>query len=234
ARVDLTQAQARLHGDLPPGSYAVLTVKDTGTGMDGATLARCFEPFFTTKPVGQGTGLGLSMVYGIVRQSGGHIEVTSRPGQGTTFRLYFPRADLAQETEQASPLAVKPKGGTETILVVEDEPGVRQLILDVLRDQGYTTLEAAHGHEALCLGLEHVGPIHLLLTDMVMPGMTGREVAQQFLRLRPDVKTIYMTGYPQENVQLEEILRPGDAFLQKPFEPDQLLTTVRELLEPHP
>ncbi|WP_447975046.1 ATP-binding protein [Nitrospira sp. Kam-Ns4a] len=220
------------HGQVvAPGRYVLLAVSDTGQGMDEETKARVFEPFFTTKGLGKGTGLGLSTVYGIVRQSGGYIFVYSEPGKGSTFKIYLPRVDEAVEPEPAALADPGLPRGNETILLVEDEPGVRMLVRDTLELQGYTVLEARHGIEALVLSSRHPGPVHLLLTDVVMPQMSGREVAAQLLAARPDVKVLYMSGYAENSVVHHGILDPGTAFLQKPFTPDVLVRRVREVLD---
>ena len=209
----------------------MLAVSDTGIGMDEATQARIFEPFFTTKPKGQGTGLGLSMVYGIVKQSGGNIWVYSEPDKGTTFKVYLPRV-----TERPDPIkdrrpARKPTSGTETLLVVEDEPGVRKLICSILRHRGYDILEAAGGKQALALCESHAGPIHLLITDVVMPEMDGRELSDRVATLRPDVGMLFMSGYADNAIVQHRVLEPGTAFLQKPFTPSALADKVREVLD---
>jgi CheY-like chemotaxis protein len=208
----------------------MLAVSDTGIGMDAATQARIFEPFFTTKEQGRGTGLGLATVYGIVKQSGGHIWVYSEEGLGSAFKIYLPRA----ATDMASQLGKEGGGpvptGQETILLVEDNPEVRDLARQVLVRQGYTVLEAAEGEEALRRAEEHAGPIHLLLTDVVMPGMTGKALAERLGGLRPDLKVLYMSGYTDETIAHHGVLEPGVAFLQKPFSSFNLALKVRQVL----
>jgi signal transduction histidine kinase len=217
-------------GDVPAGPYALIEVTDTGTGMDAPTLARVFEPFFTTKERGKGTGLGLASVYGIVRQSGGHIAVTSTPGVGTSFRIHLPRVDAPVDTSRAARVVSVPAAGTETLLVAEDEQMVRVLIRKVLEQAGYTVLLASGGAEALQLAARHAGPIQMLVTDVVMPGMNGRELARRLLELRPDTKVLYLSGYADDAVERHGVLDPGTAFMQKPFSPGALASRVREVL----
>ena len=214
-----------------PGSYIALIVRDTGHGMDEDTQSHVFEPFFTTKEKGKGTGLGLSTVYGIVKQSGGCIEVESKPGRGATFKIFFPRIEgVSQGTETASVGGESVKG-RETVLLVEDEPGVRRLVNETLRLHGYTVLEARHGIEALLTGAKHAGPIHLLLTDVVMPQMSGPEVAEKLATVRPDVKVLYMSGYPDHPAFSKGGIDTEHSFLQKPFTPSTLAQKVREVLD---
>lgn len=214
--------------------YIMLAVSDAGTGMDEATRARIFEPYFTTKAAGKGTGLGLSTVYGIVKQSDGEILVYSEPGHGATFKIYLPREDrVAADLGAATPAESLPVG-TETILLVEDEPGVRAFAGEALRMQGYTILDAKHGIEAHVLSTQHPAPIHLLLTDVVMPQMNGREVAERVLSQRPGLKVLYMSGYAEQAVINRGILDSGFAFLQKPFTQHALASKVREVLDAKP
>ena len=214
-----------------PGLYIRLTVSDTGTGMDPATRARIFEPFFTTKAKGQGTGLGLSMVYGVVKQSDGYIDVYSEPGLGTTFKIYLPRVDEAVVPVKAETTLSKTLRGTETVLLVEDETALRTLTSSVLETCGYTVLEAKHGGEALDISQHHEGAIDLLLTDVVMPGISGRVLADQLVQLRPQIKVVYMSGYTGQTVGAHGILDPGSLFLQKPFTRDALARKLREALD---
>jgi two-component system, cell cycle sensor histidine kinase and response regulator CckA len=214
-----------------PGPYIRLTVSDTGSGMDAATRARIFEPFFTTKAKGQGTGLGLSMVYGVVKQSDGYIDVYSEIGLGTTFKIYLPRVDEAVAPGKAETTLSKTLRGTETVLLVEDEAALRDLTSSVLGACGYTVLEAKNGGEALDISQHHEGPIDLLLTDVVMPGISGRVLADQLVQLRPHIRIVYMSGYTGQTVGAHGILDPGSLFLQKPFTRDALARKLREALD---
>jgi two-component system, cell cycle sensor histidine kinase and response regulator CckA len=216
---------------LEEGAYVLLSVGDTGQGMNEETQSHLFEPFFTTKEKGKGTGLGLSTVYGIVKQSGGTITVESKQGQGTTFKIFFPRVDEAVAGAEAGHAIGHPGYGRETILLVEDEPAVRGLVHEALRLHGYTVLVARHGIEALLTGAKHAGPIHLMLTDVVMPQMSGPEVAEKLTAVRPDMKVLYMSGYPDHPVFSQGGVRSDTAFLQKPFTPNVLTQKVREVLD---
>jgi len=211
---------------LPSGRFVALVVSDTGVGMDAATRERIFEPFFTTKPVGAGTGLGLATVYGVVEQHGGHIAVDSAPGRGTTFRVYLPSVD--EPAPQAVMPLVMPRTGSETILVAEDDPAVRALATDMLREHGYTVLAAADGEEALLVAECHAAPIHLLLTDVMMPRMNGLELARAFGSIRPHARVLYMTGYAEMPAAAEGII------VQKPFSVFVLMDAVRRALEAAP
>ena len=217
---------------MPAGEYVRLLVRDTGCGMSHEVMSHLFEPFYTTKPLGQGTGLGLATVYGIVRQSEGYIEVESAPGRGTTFLIYLPRTQETVSTTPARPGTgpLTPRG-TETILVVEDEPAVRQLVVHALRYQGYHVLEAGNAQEALELVEGHVGEIHLLLTDVVMPGMNGRELANRVLAMRPNVKVIMMSGYSGDILAGGDHVTAWGAWLQKPISVFELARTVRQVLD---
>ena len=214
-----------------PGPHVMLAVSDTGCGMDADTRSRLFEPFFTTKPQGKGTGLGLATVYGIVRQSGGTIYVYSEPGRGSTFKIYLP--EVAPPATRAARVSQPPPrlDGDETVLLVEDESAVRALARKVLETHGYTVLEADRGARALELSDAHRGVVHLLVTDVVMPEMGGREVAQQLARRRPDMRVLFMSGYTDDAVVLHGVLAADVAYLQKPFTPQGLLRKVRAVLD---
>jgi two-component system, cell cycle sensor histidine kinase and response regulator CckA len=214
-----------------PGHYVRLAVGDTGYGMDAETISHIFEPFYTTKEQGKGTGLGLSTVYGIVKQSGGSIWVDSQPGQGTNFQICFPQVDEELEVVEPAKSISRAAGGTETVLLVEDEELVRNLVRDILRKNGYFVLEAHHGTEALRVALQHKGPIHLLLTDVVMPQMGGRVLAERLKTFRPGIRILYISGYVDDATIQEGVSNPGTSFLQKPFTVETLSRKVRELLD---
>ncbi len=216
---------------LAPGRYAVLSVTDTGTGMSAETAAHVFEPFFTTKPKGKGTGLGLSTAYGIVRQSGGEITIRSRVGEGTTFDVYLPIVDEAATVPTVSVIAAAPARGTETILLAEDEDTVRELLQEVLQNQGYSVLAASHGPEALELALNRSEPIDLLVTDLVMPHMNGRDLAERCTAAHPEMKVLYMSGYTDNTLVPGGTLTTGMEFIQKPFSPDDLARRIRQVLD---
>ncbi|HLH25008.1 MAG TPA: response regulator [Chloroflexota bacterium] len=231
ANVDLDARYARTHAPLHPGQYVQLTATDTGIGMTPEVQAQIFEPFFTTKRPGKGTGLGLATVYGIVKQSGGYIWVYSEPGHGTTFKIYLPRevaTALADRAPSAPPYAAP--GGTETVLVVEDNPQIGSLVRGALAASGYTVLAARHGEDALRLAVQHTGPLHLLLTDAVLPGLHGRELARRLATHHPGLKVLFMSGYTDQVVVEQGLIEPGAPFLQKPFSPDALRRKVREVL----
>ncbi len=234
SNVKLTPEEARRAGPLESGSYILVTVSDTGCGMDDETLSQIFEPFFTTKEKGKGTGLGLSTVYGIVKQNGAHIMAESQLGKGTTFKIYFPRVDQVAAEEGKGPQAQDPQETGETILVVEDEPGVRGLVRDMLRHHGYNVLEARDGIHAQVVSKGHFGPIDLLLTDVVMPQKSGPEVAKELLVERPTMKVLYMSGYPDHAVFSQGPMDKGKLLLQKPFVPEALTRMVRGVLEMPP
>jgi CheY-like chemotaxis protein len=210
-----------------PGPYVVLSITDTGCGMDAETKARIFEPFFTTKERGSGTGLGLASVYGIVKQSGGFIWVASRPGQGTTFDIYFPPVGEPLTRDANPNWQGKTSKGSETILLVEDEAELRTVACGFLESKGYTVLAAGDSPEALNICRQHTGRINVLVTDLVLPGMNGVEMARAAKTLHPEMRTLYMTGYMDRNV---ERLRAGDVLLQKPFKLSLLGSKLRDVL----
>jgi len=231
ADVQLDRGYVAGHVPTQPGPYVLLAVSDTGVGMDGATKARLFEPFFTTKEPGRGTGLGLATVYGIVKQSGGYVWAYSELGHGTTFKIYLPRVAETPEAPESTTSTPTPARGSETVLVVEDQEEVRKLTKRVLQGRGYTVLTARHGAEALEIVAQHPTQIHLMVTDVVMPGMNGRELAQLACAKRSDLKVLYVSGYTGEAVLQHRLLEPGVAFLQKPFTPDVLARKTREVLD---
>ena len=210
----------------------MLVVEDTGVGMDEATQAHVFEPFFTTKEPGKGTGLGLSTVYGIVKQSGGYLDLASEPGAGSTFTIYLPRLEAIVEPPKAKIPITASFRGEETVLLVEDEDMLRGLLAKFLRLYGYTVLEARHGGEALLTCERHPGPIHLMVTDVVMPQMSGRELADRLTPLRPEMKVLYMSGYTEDALVQHGVADLSVAFLQKPFRPIELARRVHAVLHP--
>jgi two-component system cell cycle sensor histidine kinase/response regulator CckA len=231
ANVELDSAYAETHVTVIPGQYVMLAVGDTGEGIDAATKARIFEPFFTTKEQGKGSGLGLATVYGIVKQSGGYIWVYSEVGHGTVFKVYFPLAEShASAAHQAGSDADLKRQGWETVLLVEDEDAVRALAREVLRRYGYVVLEARHGVDALRLAERHTDDIHLMITDVVMPHMSGRELAERLCSVRPNMKVLFMSGYTDHAV-MNRALTPGSSFLQKPFTPETFARKVRQVLD---
>ncbi len=233
--VTLDEDYARLHAPLPAGDYVMIAISDTGVGMDPETQSHIFEPFFTTKGT-KGTGLGLSTVYGIVKQSGGYIWVYSEMGRGTTFKIYLPRVASAEPAAQVAAPAQSPKvePGTETILLVEDEANLRYLARQYLEKQGYKVIEAADGAVAMQIAVAHEAVIHLLLTDVIMPGMNGRELAQRISEIRPNVKVLYMSGYTENVIGHNGTLDVGVRLLQKPFNLRDLKSKVREVLDATP
>jgi len=231
ANVELDEAFVSCHPGAHPGSYVMLAMTDTGVGMDAETLGHIFEPFFTTKGPGRGTGLGLATVYGIVKQHGGYIAVESEPGRGTIFRIYLPRVAGVAEPVEARLDPVVPAGGSETVLVVEDEAGPRDVARETLERYGYRVLEAGHPDEALQLLAQHGNPIHLMVADVVMPRMSGPELAERLRSLRPAMKVLFISGYT-DNPALQGILDAGTPFLQKPFTPVALAGKVRQVLDP--
>ena len=230
ATVVVDAEYARDHWPATPGHFAMLAVTDTGCGMDQETRSRIFEPFFTTKAVGKGTGLGLSTVYGIVNQSNGFIYVYSEPGHGTCFKIHLPLIDRTPEQYAGNLKAEAPRNGSETILLAEDAAAVRLAARQILERYGYTVIEAPNGTVALSTA-QRPATIDLLLTDVVMPEMSGRELAEQFAALRPDARVLFMSGYTDDAIIRRSVLRPGAAYLQKPFSPDTLARKVREVLD---
>jgi PAS domain S-box-containing protein len=231
SNVTLDDSYAAFHNPVKPGEYVMLAVSDNGAGMDVETQSHIFEPFFTTKGQ-QGTGLGLSTVYGIIKQSGGYVWVYSEPGRGTTFKIYLPRVTATGESVAGEPLAqTQFQRGHETILLVEDEVTLRGLVRQYLGSLGYSVLEAGEGAEAVEVAASHPGPIHLLLSDVIMPGMNGRELAQRISAVRPETKVLFVSGYTENVIGENGMLEPGVAFLQKPFSLSALRNKVRELID---
>jgi nitrogen-specific signal transduction histidine kinase/CheY-like chemotaxis protein len=224
------EAYCRAHGEALPGEYAALSFSDTGRGMDAETLSQIFEPFFTTKEPGKGTGLGLATVYGIVKQNGGFISVYSEPGVGTTFKICFPR--VREEAERGFETAAgSPPSGSETVLLVEDEEQILSLAARILEDRGYRVLTAATPEAAFHLAERHEGEIRLLLTDVIMPGMNGRDLQRRIERIRPGIRTLFMSGYTEDVIAHRGILERGVSFLPKPFTVRSLAEKVRAVLD---
>jgi PAS domain S-box-containing protein len=234
AEVELEEDLSRGHEELEPGAYVTLTVTDTGVGMTDEVRERVFEPFFTTKKIGKGTGLGLATVYGIVKQHNGHIFAFSEPGEGTTFKVYFPALEEEQFSEQLNGKVTRAPGGEETLLVVDDDPMVRKLVVDTLRPLGYGLLEASGGEDALGVSRKLSREIDLLLTDVIMTGMNGRELAEKLKENRPDTRILYMSGYTDEIIAHYGVLDEGIAFIQKPLTPTSLAQKVRGVLDDQP
>jgi PAS domain S-box-containing protein len=234
ANVDVSAADTGVHGAIRPGRYVMLAVADTGCGMDAETLSHLFEPFFTTKGPERGTGLGLSTVYGIVKQSEGEIAVESELGRGATFRIYLPRAGDPAPAEEARAGGSRYAPGSETVLLVEDDASVRKLAREILRISGYAVLEAPEGQAALALAAAHPGPIQLLVTDVVMPGIDGREVAERLVRLHPEARVLFLSGYTDDAIAEHGVAGPATPLLHKPFSPAVLARTVRAVLDGRP
>ncbi len=231
--VTLDESYTRQHLEVQPGDYVSLAVSDSGTGMDEATRARIFEPFFTTKELGKGTGLGLATVYGIIKQSNGHVSVYSEPGYGTVFRIYLPRTEGAEPAPVEARREATPSG-SETVLLAEDDPNLRTLARDILDSQGYVVLESEDVEDAMRIAELYEGVVHLLVTDVVMPRMSGRGLADAIKRRRPDMKVLFMSGYTDDAIVHHGVLDPGTPFLQKPFTPGALARKVREVLDGTP
>jgi CheY-like chemotaxis protein len=229
--VTLDETYRQTHGDTQPGQYSMLAVIDTGVGMEAATKARIFDPFFTTKGPGKGTGLGMAVVHGVVKQSGGQIEVYSEPGKGTAFKVYFPLARDALAVGKPAPGVLQMPTGTETILLVEDEAAVRALSRHILQSCGYTILEAEDGREAVQVAQNYQGDIQLVVTDVVMPYLGGRQLAERLEAMRPGLKILFLSGYTDDAVVRHGILEADVAFLQKPFTPNALAQKVRNVLD---
>jgi len=234
ANVALDEGYAASHHDTRPGPHVLLAVSDTGCGMTPEIQAKVFEPFFSTKGVGKGTGLGLATVYGIVRQSGGHVAVYSEVGMGTTFKVYLPRAESTAGGSKAPAVVRPPPSGTETVLVVEDEDAVRVLNRLALQSAGYTVLEASNGDEALRVAAGHLGAVHLLVTDVVMPGLSGPATAERLAERVSGVRVLFVSGYTDDAVVRHGILHHRVNFLQKPFTPSALTSRIREVLDQGP
>jgi CheY-like chemotaxis protein len=232
--IQVDAALARQHPGLIPGFYVRLSVTDTGHGITPDVMPRIFEPFFTTKEIGKGSGLGLSTVYGVVKQSGGCVTVSSQPGRGAAFGIYLPRAsELPERRIPAQPGAAS-STGTETILLVEDEAVVRDLVCEILRESGYVVLSANSGADAMETTAEHIKPIDLLITDVVMPEMSGPELANILRRARGEMRVLYMSGYTDDAVLVRQGLPENSAFIRKPYTPQQFLQKVRETLDATP
>ena len=231
ANMELDEAYANAHVAVTPGRYVMIAVSDTGAGMPPEVRDRVFEPFFTTKGKGKGTGLGLSTVYGIVKQSGGNIWVYSEPGKGTTLKIYLPRVDEPAEKLKAQVVGEEFPRGSETILIVEDDKEVRKLAVRILTRQGYSVLDGSYGDEAFDVCRQHKGPIHLLLTDVVMPGLDGRALSEGLSKLHPEMKVLYMSGYTEDTVIHRGVMEKGMNYIQKPFTVSGLINKVREVLD---
>jgi CheY-like chemotaxis protein len=221
----------RQHPGVQDGEYVALELADTGTGMDNETISRIFEPFFTTKEPGVGTGMGLSTVYGIVKQSDGHIWVESERARGTTFRIYLPRIHDRFEEPPGEDMPPESATGSETVLLVEDEDGVRKLTRMELEDNGYSVFEARDGEEALAFERAHEGTIHILLTDVLMPGMSGKSLYEEMAARRAGIKVLFVSGHTEDAIVHRGVLEKGTPFLPKPFTPDALVRKVREVLD---
>ncbi|HJV35709.1 ATP-binding protein, partial [Geomonas sp.] len=228
-RIEIEEEFVRLHGYGAPGSFALITVSDTGAGMEQSVREKIFEPFFTTKETGHGTGLGLSIVYGIVKQHQGYINVYSEPGKGTSFRIYLPLIDAVEVTSALS--LRQAGGGSETLLLAEDDPGVRALVRSVLVGAGYRVIEACDGEEAAAGFRDHLREVDLLVLDVVMPKKNGKESFEEISALRPGVKALFISGYPPDIVSRNGLIDSGVHLLMKPLLPNQLLAKVREMLD---
>ena len=231
--IQVDERTTSLHRTIPPGPYVLLAVADSGIGMDAETRARAFDPFFTTKPTGRGTGLGLSTVYGVIKQSDAYLDLESALGEGTTFRIYFPRIEGVPPAVPA-PGPSRTLCGLETVLIVEDEESLRHLLREVLSDAGYSVLEAPNGEQALHVSQSYGAPIHLVITDVVMPGMSGMDLVEQFGRVRPETKALLISGHAQHLIVQQAVGQGTTPYLQKPFTPDGLLAKTRDVLDSGP
>jgi two-component system, cell cycle sensor histidine kinase and response regulator CckA len=231
SNLELEEGARSTRAIVPAGSYVVLAVTDNGCGMDEETQCRIFEPFYTTKELGKGTGLGLATVYGIIKQSGGFIWVYSEPGHGTSFKVYLPRVDNPPTPLLPVAAQAEIRKGTETILLVENAEPLRTLAKEFLKGGGYAVLEAENGKEALRIASAFGGTIHLLLTDVIMPGMGGKQLAMHLSGLRPETRVLYMSGYPNDGIVQSGILASGVVLLEKPFTREILLRRVRQILD---
>ncbi len=229
-QLDSTVAEDELN-DIPPGRYVSLSMADTGTGMDAQTREHIFEPFFTTKSADKGTGLGLSTVFGIVKQSGGYIRVDSEPGRGTRFDIYLPRVDEAVSPRRGDSARPQSLEGGEIVLVVEDEELVRRAVCRTMRKHGYRVIEASHGGDALLAVENHEGGIHLMITDLVMPRISGRDLAERLAPAQPEMRVLFMSGYTEDEATRHAVLEEGRPFIAKPFSSEALLRKVREVLD---
>jgi CheY-like chemotaxis protein len=230
-RTEIDHTYIRAHGYGKPGKYVLISFSDTGAGMDAKTCEQIFEPFFTTKEVGKGTGLGLAMVYGIIKQHNGFINCYSEPGKGTTFKVYLPVNREAGETHEAQQPAPEPAGGSETILVAEDDADVRKLSRETLEHFGYTVLEAADGEDAVRVFMENKEKIHLLLLDVIMPNKNGKEAYNEIKKMSPDIKAIFISGYTANIIHKRGMLEQDLDFIMKPISPTDLVKKVREVIE---
>ena len=230
ANVELGEDTTRRHPDVAPGRYAMLSLSDTGNGISDDVLPHVFEPFFTTKSVGQGTGLGLATVYGIVKQSGGHIEVESKVGKGTTFRVFLPLVEELSPSPNGREQQMAARGH-ETILLVEDEDGVRRMTRMIFERNGYTVLEASNGLEGIAVAEAYSGTLHLLVTDLVMPSLSGREIADRLAARKPGLRILFMSGYTEDVIVQQGVASASADFIQKPFSIGALTQKVREVLD---